>query len=69
MRTFVVVLLTIIVTAPTAALATSYAEYRKQYNLWDLLKDKYEAIKARLAALWSRVKTFISALKAKVGLK
>lgn len=66
---FLAILLTIIITAPTAALATSYAEYRKQYNLWDLLKDKYELIKSKLAALWSRVKAFISALKAKVGLK
>ena len=69
MATFVVILITIAITAPTAALATSYAEYRKQYNLWDLLKDKYEAIKSKLVALWSRVKSLFTALKAKLGFK
>jgi hypothetical protein len=42
------ILITIAITAPVAALATSWVEDKKQYNLWDWLKDKVNAIRGRV---------------------
>jgi hypothetical protein len=43
-----VVLITLALAAPAAALVTSYIEDRLQYNLWDLLKDKLNALLGRV---------------------
>jgi hypothetical protein len=45
---FLSVLITIAITAPLSALISSYVEYRKQYNLWDWLKDKIAALRGRV---------------------
>jgi hypothetical protein len=42
------ILITIAITAPLAALVTSYVEDVKQYNLFDLLKDKLNALLGRV---------------------
>lgn len=42
------VLITILITAPVAALVSSYIQYRKQYNLWDWLKDKFNALRGKV---------------------
>jgi peptidoglycan/LPS O-acetylase OafA/YrhL len=42
------VLITIALAAPAAALLTSYIEDRLQYNLFDLLKDKFNALLGRV---------------------
>jgi hypothetical protein len=41
------ILITIAIVAPLSALVTSYVEDRKQYNLWDWLKDKVKGIFGR----------------------
>jgi hypothetical protein len=43
-----VILITIAITAPLSALISSYVQYRKQYNLWDWLKDKIAALRGRV---------------------
>jgi hypothetical protein len=45
---FKAILITIVVLAPLAALVTSYAEDKFQYNLWDWLKDKVNAFRGRI---------------------
>lgn len=50
MTTVVVILITIVITAPVAAIAASYVEYSKQYNLWDWLKDKFNALRGKASA-------------------
>lgn len=42
------VLITIALTAPISALVSSYIQYRKQYNLWDWLKDKIDGALGRV---------------------
>jgi hypothetical protein len=44
---FKAILITILIAAPLAALATSFAEYKLNYNLWDFLKDKFNALRGR----------------------
>lgn len=44
----ITIAITFAITAPLAALATSFAEYRKQYNLWDFLKDKINAFRGKV---------------------
>jgi hypothetical protein len=41
------ILITIAIVAPLAALLTSYVEDVKQYNLFDLIKDKFNALLGR----------------------
>jgi hypothetical protein len=47
MHTLNIALITIALAAALSALITSYVEYRKNYNLWDLLKDKVNAFLGR----------------------
>jgi hypothetical protein len=42
------ILITIAITAPASALVSSYFQYRLQYNLWDWLKDKVNALRGRV---------------------
>jgi hypothetical protein len=42
------VFIAIVITAPIAALVTSFVEDKKQYNLWDWLKDKVNAFRGRV---------------------
>lgn len=42
------ILITIAITAPLAALFSSYIQYRKNYNLWDWLKDKFNAFRGKV---------------------
>jgi hypothetical protein len=44
---FQTILFTILITAPLAALITSFAEDKKQYNLWDWLRDKVNKLRGR----------------------
>lgn len=45
---FTTILITIAITAPASALISSYIQYRKQYNLWDWLKDKLNKLRGRV---------------------
>lgn len=67
---FLAILITVLITAPIAALAVSYAEYAFGYNLFDLLKDKVTALRASLKqkinALRVRVGAFLEKAKAAV---
>lgn len=45
---FKVILITIALTAPAAALVSSYIQYLKNYNLWDWLKDRVDAFRGRV---------------------
>jgi hypothetical protein len=42
------ILITIALSLPAGALVTSFVEYRKQYNLWDLIKDKIAAFRGKI---------------------
>jgi hypothetical protein len=42
------VLITVALSLPAGALVTSFVEYRKQYNLWDWLKDNINAFRGKV---------------------